>query len=318
MYHRVAETRPDPWSLCVAPHHFAEHLEVVGRLAHPMRLTHLVEAMGEGTVPAGAVVITFDDGYADNCVNAQVLLERSDVPATVFLVTGQIGQSREFWWDELERVLLEPGSLPERLDVSIRGRRHEWSLGTARVYRESEAQRHVDWRANDEPPTARQRVFRELWALLRGLRHEERLCVLDDLAQWAGLPGTSARLSHRCLLDAEVRALASGGLIEIGAHTVTHPFLPDASRREQIAEIQASKAAAEELATTAVLSFSYPHGAFSEETLELVRASGFACAVSTVSEPVSPSSSALALPRMQVEDWNGEEFAERLSSWLGC
>src|SRR6266700_1290567 len=29
MYHRVANVRPDPWSLCVTPEHFTQHLDVL-------------------------------------------------------------------------------------------------------------------------------------------------------------------------------------------------------------------------------------------------------------------------------------------------
>jgi hypothetical protein len=30
----------------------------------------------------------------------------ADIPATVFLTTGQIGSGEEFWWDELTRIVL--------------------------------------------------------------------------------------------------------------------------------------------------------------------------------------------------------------------
>ena len=42
LYHCVAEVRSDPWSLCVTPRHFAEHLEILRKHSRPMRLQQLV------------------------------------------------------------------------------------------------------------------------------------------------------------------------------------------------------------------------------------------------------------------------------------
>src|SRR5581483_8694244 len=47
--------------------------------------------------PAGAVVITIDDGYEDNLQLAAPSLRRFGVPATVFAVSGRIGQAAD--WD---------------------------------------------------------------------------------------------------------------------------------------------------------------------------------------------------------------------------
>jgi peptidoglycan/xylan/chitin deacetylase (PgdA/CDA1 family) len=80
------------------------------------------------------VVITFDDGYADNLHNAKPLLERYDIPATVFVTTGHIGHEREFWGDELDRLLLQPSTLPELLGLSINGSPYQWELGEVAHY----------------------------------------------------------------------------------------------------------------------------------------------------------------------------------------
>src|SRR3954470_15948888 len=101
LYHRVATPTRDPQLLSVSPERFAEHLEVVRRCAEPVALAGIL-AQGEG--PRAA--ITFDDGYADNLHEAAPLLAAAGVPATVFVVSGQVGTTDEFWWDELERVLL--------------------------------------------------------------------------------------------------------------------------------------------------------------------------------------------------------------------
>ncbi len=121
MYHRVAEGGTDPFSLCVAPNRFAEHLEVLRKHVEPMHLRDFVAKLDNGGISRPTAVITFDDGYADNLKIAKPLLERHDVPATVFLTTGYLGGQREFWWDELDRLLLQPGVLPRIAAVDDRG-----------------------------------------------------------------------------------------------------------------------------------------------------------------------------------------------------
>src|SRR5262245_13457331 len=112
MYHRVAELPLDPWGLAVSPGHFAEHLQVLHKHGQPLALSRAVARLQEHRLRRGTLVVTFDDGYSDNLYLARPLLERYDVPATVFLVTGYIGGDREFWWDELENILLQPEILP--------------------------------------------------------------------------------------------------------------------------------------------------------------------------------------------------------------
>jgi peptidoglycan/xylan/chitin deacetylase (PgdA/CDA1 family) len=102
LYHRVARVNNDPWSLSVTPEHFAEHLEVLRRYKR-VRLDHIAPSpKWFGGKPS--VAITFDDGYSDNFHEAAKLLRRFETPATFFIATGYVGESREFWWDELERV----------------------------------------------------------------------------------------------------------------------------------------------------------------------------------------------------------------------
>src|SRR5215211_2513756 len=134
MYHRVAESDLDPWGLSVSPAHFAEQLEVIRRYFRPTSLQDLTKRHQAGKVPNRSIILTFDDGYADNLLIARSLLERYDVPATVFLVTGAILEERNFWWDELEWALLRPGTLPDKLELITNGSRHEWELGGASRY----------------------------------------------------------------------------------------------------------------------------------------------------------------------------------------
>ena len=115
LYHRVAEAQTDPWDLCVSPAHFEEHLEVLRKF----KRTRLDQIAPRRWRPS--VSITFDDGYADNLHAAARLLKRYDTPATFFIATGYVGGSREFWWDQLARIVFasEPEDTREDLHLSL-------------------------------------------------------------------------------------------------------------------------------------------------------------------------------------------------------
>ena len=318
-YHRVAKLRSDPWGLSVAPGRFAKHLEILRRRARPLRLRQLHQALLDGKVPDRSVVVTFDDGYADNLYNAKSLLERYDVPATVFLTSGFIGQEREFWWDELERIFLQPGTLPERLSLRLSlsgsGGMYRWELGKAAHYTKWAFQQHLRWRAGKEAPSIRHSIYETLWGLLYHMIEGERRKVLDELLRWAGLE-PSVRPSHSSLSFEEVVALSKGELIEVGAHTATHPALsklPGASQREEIVE---SKARLEQILNRPVTSFAYPHGDFSTETVNIVREAGFDCACSTRADVVNPTTNRLRLPRVLVPNCNEKRFTKLLLRWF--
>lgn len=57
---------------------------------------------GEFAPDARCVLLTFDDGYANN-LRAVPILKRFDVPATFFIATGNVASGEAFWWDVLYR-----------------------------------------------------------------------------------------------------------------------------------------------------------------------------------------------------------------------
>ncbi len=313
LYHRVTDVGSDPWSLCVSPHHFAEHLEVLRKHGSIMPLPQLSQDLADVNLPRQAIAVTFDDGYADNLHNAKPLLERYDIPATVFVTTGYLGNEREFWWDELERLFLQPGTLPETLHLNVNGSTYEWEMGEAAHYSEETYQRLRCWHIEQqEDPTPRHYLYRTLWQLLSPLRHGERRKVLDDLLAWGGDKPTG-RPTHRALSPEETVNVAQGGLIEVGAHTVTHPSLPALPLALQENEIQESKKCLEEIIGHPVRSFAYPHGDYTADTLSIVRETGFSCACSADAGIIDQRTGHFQLPRVQVLDWDGEEFARQLS-----
>ncbi len=318
MYHRIAEETCDPWSLCVTPSHFQEQLQILRRLACPVQLRHLISDLDEKKLRRGSVVVTFDDGYADNFCNAKPLLAQFDVHATIFVVSGAVGDSREFWSDELERLFLHPGKLPDNCEIQINGRTIRRELGQAHDYSVEEFQRHCKWNPFDEPPTSRHGLFFELWKELRPLPIQERRRHLDELWDWSG-SASRTRSTHRPLTEEELRILAKSEIFEIGAHTVSHPQLSGISVEEQGFEIAESRNRLEEITDQKVTSFAYPygwHGDFNEETIPLLEENGFTGACTTIQGSVFEDTNRYLLPRLPVGDWNGEQFECKLLEWF--
>jgi len=313
-YHRVADLSSDPQLLSVTPQHFVEHLEHVRRHYQPMTLVEISCALAAGRVPRRALVITFDDGYADNLRNAKRILEQYDIPATVFVTTGYVGQDREFWWDELEKLLLLSEKLPERLELNINEERHEWRLDEHRAA----GTWNDRWNVTMEPcPSPSHEAYRCLHRLLRPLEDRKRQQVLTKLARWAEV-SRNGRPDYLALDSDELKMLGNDGLVEIGSHTMTHPVLSEQATDIQQTEIIQSKQYLEEILGRRVDVFSYPYGGAADvgdDTIQLVREAGYKVACANFAAAVTSRSDPYWLPRFLVRDWDGDEFARRLRGW---
>jgi peptidoglycan/xylan/chitin deacetylase (PgdA/CDA1 family) len=316
MYHRVAEEDIDPWSLRVTPEHFAEHLAVLRQHTQPISLKELAQAHQEGKIPDRAVAITFDDGYANNLHQAKPLLEKYQIPATVFVATGYLEKPSEFWWDELENIVLQPGKLPEKLSLTINEQQYQWDLGTASNYSQEAAWQNRNLPAWKSQPGSRLHFYYSLWQQLQSLTPKQRQPLLEQIKTWANYQVDTPRLSHRPLTVTELSEIEQGGIIELGAHTVSHPLLSQQTIAVQRQEIQQSKLDLERLLNHPVTSFAYPFGAYQSETLPLVEEAGFKYACSTIETSVWQKSDRWRLPRFEVQNWHKAEFERRLLSWF--
>jgi peptidoglycan/xylan/chitin deacetylase (PgdA/CDA1 family) len=318
LYHRVAEVAPDPQLLCVSRSNFAEQLQVLRNFGRVVPLKALNQALDQGDRGECVIVVTFDDGYADNLYNAKPLLERYEVPASVFVTSGYLGSKREFWYDDLERILLHNGPLPERLRLNVSEFCYEWDLGAVAA-RERACGNLSGWNiAQKDDPTVRHSIYRSLFHNLHPLADRQRQKVLEDLATWAGME-TTHRPTHRTLSPEEVVQLAEGGIIEIGSHTVSHPVLSSLPLAVQTEEITASKARLEEIVGYRIASFAYPFGGrshYSDQTVTAVREAGFDWACSNFAGIVRSGTDPWQLPRFLVRNWDGAEFAANLRRWL--
>jgi peptidoglycan/xylan/chitin deacetylase (PgdA/CDA1 family) len=311
MYHRVAHPDTDPWGLCVTAEHFAEQLQVLKDNFNIVALRDLGRALRNRRIADRTIAISFDDGYADNFHNALPQLDADGLPATIFISTGNLAREREFWWDELEQILLNDRLLPERLTLVTRDGERTWHV-TPGDYSESLKSK----RAWEGEPGTRVALFHDIWKTMLCMPSDEQDSVIDQLVDLSESPPT-LRPSHRSLTEQEIHTLAQHRLIDIGAHTVSHPLLTAHSETFQRREIEDSKAQLEDLTGTKISCFAYPFGDHSESSVRLTHKAGFECACTTVENTVWRFSDPYRMPRLAVEDWDGDQFAKQLHRLLG-
>jgi peptidoglycan/xylan/chitin deacetylase (PgdA/CDA1 family) len=245
------------------------------------------------------VALTFDDGYADVLDQARLWLEYYAVPATVFIITGCLGN--QFWWDELAQALIWAKRPTGQLRLRVGGETVAWAPDDSSV-------------GEEERLGNRSRLVSELYRRLLPLASAERCRILAQVREWAGDPPV-APATGRSLTAAEVQQLA-GDLMDIGAHSVSHPILAALPIALQRSEIQDSKRALEALLGRPVMGFSYPNGSASPETRALVQEAGFRYACGSQPDVARGSSHRYELPRFWVPDCDGDGFARWLSPWL--
>jgi peptidoglycan/xylan/chitin deacetylase (PgdA/CDA1 family) len=308
MYHRIAEQLYDPWGLVVSPKNFAEQMASLKTFRQPLSMSEFVERLEGGSLPRHAVAITFDDGYHDNLTQAKPILDQAGIPATVFLTTGQLGSSADFWWDELVHLILGRGA-PVKGHLTLGAETIDVDLPPI----DAEPILPQQWRAWEPPQTARAALYHRSWSAMQALTAAERQEALAAVRHL--MAPTPPATGGRAMTPNEVAILLTDTHIDIGAHSRTHVPLTTLGVDAQRNEIVGSMLDCEALAGRRIRGFAYPHGDRDATAMTVVKDCGFDWACSTYGAAVNPRRfDRFDLPRLQVFDWNGAEFERQLRS----
>jgi len=319
IYHRVAQLERDPQLLAVSPMRFDAQMAMLAERFNVISLADLASGVRRRQLPAHSVAVTFDDGYADNLLAAEPILAARGIPATVFVSSGYVLSGREFWWDDLERLVLSPGTLPARIELEVAQGAFRATLEDSPTYTEQDAERDRGWSVLDAPTSARHRLYSDLSSFLRPLPPLARHDALEQLRALAGAPDPAARPTHRPLSAAQVAQLDASPVVDVGAHTVHHAVLSALGLEEQRAEIVEDSDALAAICGRAMRVFSYPYGGlddYSDDTVRLAREAGFSGACSNHTGVVKPWTDPFRLPRNVVRDWSAADLSDKIEGWL--
>lgn len=252
-----------------------------------------VARLRQDRLPARALAITFDDGYADNHDVALPILQRHGLSATFFVATRFLDGGR-MWNDtliEAVRGVTGPGLELAGTPAAAVG---PLSCGSLEE---------------------RRRAIGTLIGATKYLAPPERDAWVDAVAAASG----AAMPSDLMMSSAQVRALRAAGQ-EIGAHTDSHPILARLSPMQMEQEIRTGRERLEGLLGERVALFAYPNGQpgtdYTPEAVEIVRRLGFDAAVSTAWGAARRGADRFQLPRFTPWDRSRLRFGARLAANL--
>lgn len=285
IFHRVL-AEPDPLFPEEPDAHRFDQLLRWLRGWRVLPLDAAIGALREGTLPARALAITFDDGYADNHDVALPILQRHGMCATFFIATGFLDGGR-MWNDTIIEAVRRCQA--QVLDLDALG------LGRHRLGSVAERRSAID----------------ALLSALKYLPFDERSRAVEAVARASG-----AQLPQDLMMRSEqVRALRRAGM-QIGGHTRSHPILarlPDDAAYEEIA---GGKAELESLLGEPVPLFAYPNGRPGRDYLArhcaMAQRAGYRAAVSTAPGAARLGADPLQIPRFTPWDRTPLRFGLRM------
>jgi peptidoglycan/xylan/chitin deacetylase (PgdA/CDA1 family) len=150
---------------------------------------------------------------------------------------------------------------------------------------------------------------------------------LDRWHELAALPSSErerrlggrppARESHRPMTPDELRSLAASPLVDVGSHGRTHSNLTRLSPDQVREEVETGRVAVQRLTGRDVTLFSYPFGAFSDDTDRVVQAAGFRAACTSISASIAPRPDVFRIPRCNVTNVSGLRFLRLILGAIG-
>ena len=294
MYHRVltADERRTTGShpgIIVDRQTFANQMAVLKRRFAVLSLDEFAQRMEGGVpFPDSTCLITFDDGWSDNFVNALPILRERGLPAVVFLPVNYIGARRLFWREALTHLLVEAvlrvrrtPSLRPRMDALLR------PAGFAAV---------LDAPGDDPRPSVVDAI---------ALHSSENAPALERLLRSVSAElgvDVEALQTPDTFIDWQQAELMSREGIAFGGHGAEHRLLTRVTAADAEHEIRTSRDMMRRTFNGAVPAFSYPNGNWNAAVAAKVKDSGYRLAFTTVPGVVRCGDDRLTVKRINIHE----------------
>lgn len=293
-FHRVLDLKEKgqsyDLSLVMTKDNFRSLIAYLVKRYNLLSLDHLVEEIKRGgSFSKRSCVLTFDDGYRDNYLNAYPILRNFNIPATIFLTVDYIGKDKTFWQELFFRLMAILYEKRRKLDGET-----EEKLSCLPIRKEIlQLFKDGDRRFLEITKSMVQRI--------KGLPQGEIQLMMNDLLEIVDQGRHNLERGCEFLSWKEIEEMSKNGM-DFGAHTLSHTILTVEPKEVVRMEVERSKQILEEKFDRMINHFAYPNGDFNPFVKEVVKNSGFISGWSIGDRCVGINSNFYELNRNYISD----------------
>ena len=224
----------------------------------------LFDSIYNGKVLKNSCLLSVDDGWRSTYDIIFPVMEKHQVPFTIFVSPEITKSERNFWYHDVK--LYDESKLKEKLIAEG-------------IFEKGIEKFPID-------------------LILKELKIDTIYQILEDFRIENGLPKPErAFINERELLE-----MHQSGLVEVGAHTMIHPILSNETRERAEREISESIEGLHQMLNKQITAFAYPNGLqnldFSEREIPILQACGIKTAFMVNPGIITSSINPLAIPRV--------------------
>jgi peptidoglycan/xylan/chitin deacetylase (PgdA/CDA1 family) len=269
---------------------FRAHMEILASEYRPVTVDDvLLFLTGQKDLQHRSVLVTFDDGYADNCEIAVPILDHYGVSAAFYVTAGLANGAAVPWFSRV---------------------RYAFSVSKRDTVFDLKEQRELPIKE----PTDRYSAFQSAASHCACLAGNKLELAVREIEEHLGVVPLTASECPMMTWDQARQVRRHGHTV--GSHTVTHPNMAYVSAEEACNQLVQSKFMLEQILGEPVLHFSYPSPIlephYSKETIRSCAQAGYKTAMTCTSGGVEAGHDPLAISRIHADSevlqfrWNLE------------
>lgn len=261
-YHRINDELFDPLNLNIKTENFEKQIRLLKQKFNIVSFEKAVDMIqNKDSIPKNTIVVTFDDGFADNYINAFPLLNKYGVPVTIFLCVEAVNSQQVLWFQQIINAFYQTSK--KTLELEIGGKLREFRISSI---------------------TQKYHIAREIVLLSKKLLLPKRRQLVEQILSKLEINLKDIELNNEMLKWTQVREMDQKG-ITFGSHGMGHSILTKLGEPELFKEIHDSREIIERELDKKIIYFAYPNGGnedLNKNIKNMIREAGYVSACTLI------------------------------------